>query len=438
MSDLDELVLQCRDRKARAYLSESVRSYKAGAFRASIVATWVAICFDYMDKLRELAISGDKNASADVEELKKMHNSNDLKKSLEFERELLDRAKSYELISDIEYIDLKRIQEDRNRCAHPSLVGEEDVYLPSAELARQHIHAAVIHFLRHPPAQGRYALERLVKDVESDYFPMDEKQAMAWLQSGPLAKPRESLVRNYVVILLKKLIIEKQDGNARARSCAALLAISHMHIEQYHQAIASKAAELARTIEDENLIFLVQLLKRVPALWESFEADIHERIAGFVREWPSKIFWYFGDVFSFEPLQHAMVYRAKRATSDELISLQFFYSAIPIAFVERLIDLYAASKSYAEANRIGECLESYLKDIEKHHIEKIIVSAGKNLQIAGSIKIYELVKALNLKKIMPQQEFEGLLAANGLADCLERSGEMGVEPAVKTSANPDA
>jgi hypothetical protein len=163
-----------------------------------------------MDKLRELAISGDKNASADVEELKTMHNSNDLKKSLKFERELLDRAKKYELISDIEYSDLKRIQEDRNRCAHPSLVGEEDVYLPSAELARQHIHAAVIHLLRHPPAQGRYALERLVKDVESDYFPIDEKQARAWLQSGPLAKPRDSLIRNYVVVLLKKLIIEKQ------------------------------------------------------------------------------------------------------------------------------------------------------------------------------------------------------------------------------------
>jgi hypothetical protein len=46
-----------------------VASYRAGAFRAAIVATWIAVCFDVIEKIRELALSGDKEAEKQAEEL---------------------------------------------------------------------------------------------------------------------------------------------------------------------------------------------------------------------------------------------------------------------------------------------------------------------------------------------------------------------------------
>lgn len=39
LSDLDELVLECRGEKAKNYIKEAVACYKSGAFRSLIVST---------------------------------------------------------------------------------------------------------------------------------------------------------------------------------------------------------------------------------------------------------------------------------------------------------------------------------------------------------------------------------------------------------------
>lgn len=54
LQDLDELVLKCRDERARAYIREAVLCFKAGAYRSAIVATWIAVAFDVIDKIPEL------------------------------------------------------------------------------------------------------------------------------------------------------------------------------------------------------------------------------------------------------------------------------------------------------------------------------------------------------------------------------------------------
>ncbi len=121
LADLDELILLCRDDRAKAYIAEAVASYRSGAFRSSIVGTWIAVCFDVIEKLRELALSGDKEAEKQVTELERTRKSGDITNALKFERELLELARDkFELISHVEFIDLQRLQEDRNRCAHPS------------------------------------------------------------------------------------------------------------------------------------------------------------------------------------------------------------------------------------------------------------------------------------------------------------------------------
>ena len=53
--DLDELVAECPDPRSRKYIRESVQCYKAGAYRAAVVACWIAVAFDLVDKIRELS-----------------------------------------------------------------------------------------------------------------------------------------------------------------------------------------------------------------------------------------------------------------------------------------------------------------------------------------------------------------------------------------------
>lgn len=60
--DLDELILHCRNEKARSFIQEAILCYKAGAYRQAIVATWIAVVYDIISKLQELDLAGDPNA----------------------------------------------------------------------------------------------------------------------------------------------------------------------------------------------------------------------------------------------------------------------------------------------------------------------------------------------------------------------------------------
>jgi hypothetical protein len=58
-ADLDALVLACRNERARELFAEAVACYRGGAFRMAIVATWMAVVFDLVDKLRAQDLRGD-------------------------------------------------------------------------------------------------------------------------------------------------------------------------------------------------------------------------------------------------------------------------------------------------------------------------------------------------------------------------------------------
>ncbi len=135
--DLDELVLRCRNEQAKSYIAEAVACYKAGAFRACVVATWIAVVFDFLHKLEELRLTGDKNAKTRLEEFEKFRKNEDVVGSQTFERKIPDMAKNeFELISAVEHEDLLRLQKDRHRCAHPSMTVAGEAFQPSAEFAR--------------------------------------------------------------------------------------------------------------------------------------------------------------------------------------------------------------------------------------------------------------------------------------------------------------
>jgi hypothetical protein len=283
LADLDELVLMCRDDKARVYIVEAVACYRSGAYRSAIVATWIAVCYDIIDKLRELALSGDKAAEQHVEKIERARASNDFAQSLRFERDILVLARDqFSLISGPEHIDLSRLQEDRNRCAHPSLISEDEGFNPSGELARLHIRSAVLHLLQHRPVQGKYALERLLREVDSEYFPDTSTKAVQALSSGPLKRPRDSLVRNFVIVLLKNVLTPKIDWKADRRYFAALSAVRELHHRVFDTTINERLSSLFRGLPDDALFRGIQVLMTFKDYWDTLPNDIQVKLEGYV------------------------------------------------------------------------------------------------------------------------------------------------------------
>jgi hypothetical protein len=177
--------------------------------RAAVILAWTAVAFDVIAKLRELATHGDAGAATFVAELNAAVAASDVSKLQQLENRLLDQAQSpFEMISARERQDLDRLKEDRNACAHPAFAtaGAATLFTPSPELVRAHVVHAINHLLRHPPVQGKAALERLKHDLLQPSFPRDQGQATTFLRTRYLSRLKPALVENLVTILLKVLL----------------------------------------------------------------------------------------------------------------------------------------------------------------------------------------------------------------------------------------
>jgi hypothetical protein len=412
LEDLDELTLRCRDVQARTYIKEAVASYHAGAFRASIVGTWIAVCFDLMEKFRELALAGDKEAEIQVQELDVLRRTGDVTRALKFERRILEVAKEkFELISPLEFVDLERLQQDRNRCAHPSLTADEKAYSPSAELARLHLHSAVTHLLQHPPVQGKYALDLLQTEVSSEYFPTNTKGAKLALTSGPLGRPRESLVRNFVVVILKRVLKDEIAYKARSQLQSTLEAIEEMHREYYSRTMAAMASKIFRAVPDADLERPLKLILALTSTWDYLDADVRQRIQNYVCDLPIGI----DDlsmILSFAPLAGSARVRLARANRDDFRRALFFELHPEIG--EKIINSYLQVGSFDDANFWARELSNYAADFSPDQVRRLIVGIAKNDQITGSFQLGSLLTKFRNANVIREEEFRKLLADHDL------------------------
>ena len=124
--DLDELVLMVRDHNSRSYIGEAINTYRSRAYRYVLLATWIAVAYDIISKIRALAVQSDPAAGAFVTALDNWIEQNErgdpnaVQKLQAIENELLATAfRDFEFFSAQERTDLERLKSDRNLCATP-------------------------------------------------------------------------------------------------------------------------------------------------------------------------------------------------------------------------------------------------------------------------------------------------------------------------------
>ena len=284
--DLDELILRCRDKLSRKFIQEAVSCYRAGAFRSCIVATWNAVVFDFLHKLRELELFGDTNAAKLLEEFDNLRSSGKQFRELwQFESRIPEIALTkFELISTVEKSDIERLFEDRSRCAHPSMTSLEEPFEATAELARYHLRSAVTHLLERPPVQGRAARERIFQDIKSEYFPVDSESAIKYLQKGPLARARFVLVKDIVIGLTKSLLLEELLENERSRQFSALNAVSSMYHQETREILNTQLSDIILSrVTDENWDKTIIYLGSISA-WDSLSEPCRLKAESYINK----------------------------------------------------------------------------------------------------------------------------------------------------------
>lgn len=292
LADLDDLILTVRDRSSRSYVSEAVRAYRAGAYRSAIMSTWIAVAYDIISKIRELASQGDAAAvafSANLNNAVQQYeqgNAAAISQLQGIENDLLRQAHTqFEFLSAQEHVDLQRLKQDRNLCAHPAFTSQSLLFQPSPEVVRTHLVHAIRHLLQHPPVQGQSALARLKADLLQPSFPTEQAAVSEFLRHRYLLHVKDALLDNFVTVFLKILVrqcepdlIGKEDAIVKC-----LVAIREHSPDRYERKMREQVAQLADNLTDTELRRVLRLFGFERRCWDWIPNPVRLRFEAIIR-----------------------------------------------------------------------------------------------------------------------------------------------------------
>ncbi len=397
-ADLDELVLRCRDEQAKQYIAEAVACYRAGAFRACIVMTWTAVVFDFIHKLRELELSGDANAAQLLQQFENIRTANDIRRSLDFERQMLIKARDdFELISHTEYTDLERLREDRNRCSHPSLQVSGDPYQPTAELARYHLRNAVTDFLQQPPVQGKAAQELIWKDIESAFFPTDIQSAVGIFKKGLLARARPPLIRAMIVGLTKDLLKQDLTVKERLQRFSALNAILEMYVAIGEQVLFDDLPRIISSLDDSHWPNVITYLRNVPIVWTMMGEPGRIKAVTFIATVLSdRAALVIGDALNIPSLK-AIAYERTFDLSAEALAEQIKIEPLP-EYADAAIRLFSTARSFKSSDFLSQSLLLPLAPmLSADQINKVVIAYMANNQLYRNNVVKDVMRQIYLE-----------------------------------------
>jgi hypothetical protein len=181
--------------------------------------------------------------------------------------------------------------------------------------------------------------------------------------------------------------------------------------------LSEKLNGAMRGVSDERLGCTVRFLQSVPDTWQYLEDDICKRITAYAAVMPaSDIQTCLAAIFEVPPLRAQGDARLQSITADELSALVSTKTVSPRAeFIERGVEMYASSTSFAEANTLGTRVISPLVPfLELPQIERLFANTMANSQIKGSKYSSVVLRSIHDAWKGTPEEFDGLFTRSGL------------------------
>lgn len=391
--DLDALLGSVRDPASRRLSEEVVRAYQAGAFRAAIISTWVAVALDLVGKLRELADDGDAGAIAEISELDSAIGAGEVSKLQKFENGLLDLARDkFELINGRDHLVLSRLMHDRHSCAHPAFVAPEDVFTPTAELARSHLVAAIDAVLQHPPTPGKRLVQRFLSEIGSSAWPSGHEDLTGYLRERYFGQQRESAKRQLAQLIVKCSLAVPAEAPNRARllirypQCArALSEAAPMLFENAVIQVVRKREETTGLSEDE-IRFGVGSLGDTTAFWEALPPVSRSRVTTCIRTSTTDHLVAAGVLATDPPHGGAgsdvdQLIAERIATADATELADALALRVSARLVEATVARVEQSGSWHTTNKLMPLLSALVQHLDVAQVQRLCRAAITNYEI---------------------------------------------------------
>jgi hypothetical protein len=398
--DIDSLQLQVRDSDSRRLFGEAVNAYRGGALRASIVALWIAVVYDLIAKLRELAANGDAQAAKHVKELDSARERKDISRLQKFESFILQVSNAeLQILTSHEFDLLKRLHEDRNLCAHPAFISDGDLFQPSSEAVRAHFVHVATGLLCHAPLQGKSAVESFEKDILSLSFPTKYSEISSYVNSKYLNRSKDVLVKQ---LIKRTLTAAFSEGGSRFDSIHERLAqllkvFAESKTQIFEQTVPNLCDPGLGTIDDTHLLKLSIFLYHEPRIWDWLGEQTRIRFKKMLDDSSlealrtSKAF----SAFSIKDLETNLESRV--AALDYLDAWNVYDEFPHPRFVDRAIESFGDSGAWRTAeDRARVLFNKYAENLSANQILQILQKSITNDQIncaAGMPSLMEIFLA---------------------------------------------
>lgn len=434
LTSLDNLILKCQTERSKKYIQEAIACYNAAAYKAAIVCTWIAVVYDIYEKIHDLSMNGDGKAKEEFEKIEKLQkelqkgNNQAIGNLLNCEREILDKAHlKFEFIDFYQYDELKRLQEDRHKCAHPTFQRDFTPFNPSAELALIHIRNSVEFLLSQPPLQGKSALQVINNILTSDFLPSENRQIKEALMSTPFAKPSPALIKALVGDLVYDIFENKIYKN---RHFKILSIIADLHpldtLKEIKRLLPNLYSQVQSKQKFSRFVGLITLLPQID-LWNNIPQSYQNAIKQFIKEGkPSTVAWALGKNPQIKDLKTTINAFILSVSADDLIQIftsPFASNILFTMFKERIITLYKQANKWETNNEIvRELLTPFFYLLSKEDIQELkkFIFEDENIKKSNSLpllikNIYEYGCNFSVKE---KQLFDQELTRYGLSNMI--------------------
>lgn len=422
LADIEALTLRCRSDQSKSYIAEANQCYRAGAYRAAIVSTWVAVVFDLIDKIRDLSVSGDANAIALEHKLTtyigqiNSGNQQGTSKALEFERNILATCRDkLQFFDQQQFVDLERLREDRHRCAHPSFQQVGVPYRPSAEQARLHIRNAVVHVLSQPPVQGRAALAGIKTTIASQYFPASVDKAVAELRKAGLVSPTDALVRSVLDALVFGFLTPDDELYEKDQAVTALNALHEISPGLVEERLGLQLSKAINDVGDDRFLSVFYLVASVTRAWDLIDQPSKARIERFVEVAPyDDLSPAIGALADIDELRPELQTRIRGFNLDELAGVVEF-PQVHDACKGRAFELLAESGSWDRTNAvITRAILPLFEALTAEDVTTIVrLPKERRADLLGAHAYKLFVDRVRDAELMEGSELDDLLTNNG-------------------------
>ncbi|GHJ06443.1 hypothetical protein TPA0907_08100 [Micromonospora humidisoli] len=369
-------------------MDEAIGAYNNGAYRSAIIALWIAVVADIIDKIRAMAEQGEGAAIVQRDALAAAIKNGDIPALQRLEGLLLEEAEKLQLFGKRECGELTRLKEDRNLCAHPAFVAEEKLFSPSPELVRLHMQTAVDNLLSHGPVVGKRAIELFGTEISGHSFPSDDVKLKTYLWESYVQRGSDSFLQNFIKVLAKITLSADVELSLRWRHVRSLKALYELRPGDVEAQLREflRGRQL-RFNEDELLRFTSGLLY-VPCVPFLLEESVRHRIEALLRGRPIRDLLAGEELFVElppEPFKGYLLERLPEAISSSNSSILGKTGPPDLQLFGELLKEFRRAGSFQYCAAVASWFTAMSPVLSAEHISEILETVKVNDQAHGSL-----------------------------------------------------